>query len=216
MAKRCGINSKTVAKWRKRKSAADLKTGPSAPKSTVLSVEDEAVIAAFGRHTLRPLEDCLYALHPNIPQLTRSSLHRRLQRHGISRLPGTEEDQPQGSKFKRYPLCCLHIDIADVRTKEGGLYLLVAIDRTSKFALVERHENATRRIAGNFLRTIAEAVPYEMPLPYPVAFAPDGGPKAKRPRFSESASPFLATPTRLLREEKRRRGGPNKKNRRAH
>ena len=40
LAKRYGINPKTVAKWRKRSSVADLSTGPQEPRSTVLSVED--------------------------------------------------------------------------------------------------------------------------------------------------------------------------------
>ncbi len=155
LAKRYGINPKTVAKWKKRPSTADRKTGPSEPKSTVLSVEDEAVIVAFRRHTLLPLDDCLYALQPTIPHLTRSSLHRCLQRHGISRLPEVEGDKPPRSKFKRYPLGYFHIDIAKVRTEEGKLYLLVAIDRTSKFAFVELHEKATRRVAGDFLRALA-------------------------------------------------------------
>ena len=61
-------------------------TGPKSPHSTVLSLEEEAIIVAFRRHTLLPLDDCLYALQPTIPHLTRSSLHRCLQRHGISRL----------------------------------------------------------------------------------------------------------------------------------
>lgn len=86
LAARHGINPKTVAKWKKRSSVADRKTGPTAPRSTVLSAENEAVIVAFRRHTLLPLDDCLYALQPTIPHLTRSSLHRCLQRHGISRL----------------------------------------------------------------------------------------------------------------------------------
>jgi transposase-like protein len=62
LAKRYGINQKTVAKWKKRSSVADLPTGPSEPKSTVLSGEDEAIIVAFRRHTLPPLDDCLYSL----------------------------------------------------------------------------------------------------------------------------------------------------------
>ena len=62
LAKRYGINQKTVAKWKKRTSAADRPTGPSEPKSTVLSAEDEAIIVAFRRHTLLPLDDCLYSL----------------------------------------------------------------------------------------------------------------------------------------------------------
>ena len=129
LAARYGINPKTVAKWRKRTSTADLPTGPREPRSTVLSVEDEAVIVAFRRHTLLPLDDCLYALQATLPHLTRSNLHRCLQRHGISRLPDTDGDKPQRSRFKRYPIGFFHIDIAEVRTEEGRLYLLVAIDR---------------------------------------------------------------------------------------
>ncbi len=68
------------------------------------------------------------------------------------------------SKFKRYPIGYFHIDIAEVRTQEGKLYLFVAIDRTSKFASVELHEQATRRIAGDFLRALATAVPYKIQI----------------------------------------------------
>jgi len=71
LAKRCGINQKTVAKWKKRTSVADLPTGPREPTSTVLSIEEEAIIVAFRRHTLLPLDDCLYALQATIPHLTR-------------------------------------------------------------------------------------------------------------------------------------------------
>ena len=162
LAKRYGINPKTVEKWKKRSTTADHRTGPSEPKSTVLSVDDEAVVVAFRRHTLLPLDDCLYTLQPTIPHLTRSSLHRCLQRHGISRLPETDGHKPSRARFKRYPLGYFHIDIAEVRTEQGKLYLLVAIDRTSKFAFVELHEKATRRIAGDFLRALAAAVPYKI------------------------------------------------------
>src|ERR1700750_3180679 len=86
LAKRHGINPKTVAKWRKRSFVADLPTGPRQPSSTVLSIEEEAIVIAFRRYTLLPLDDCLYALHSTIPHLTRSSLHRWLKRHGISRM----------------------------------------------------------------------------------------------------------------------------------
>jgi hypothetical protein len=99
----------------------------------VLSIEDEAIVVAFRRHTLLPLDDCLYALQPTIPHLTRSSLHRCLQRHDISSLPEVEGNKPDKKKFKTYPIGYFQIDIAEVRTAEGKLYLYVAIDRTSKF-----------------------------------------------------------------------------------
>src|SRR6202522_2354620 len=43
LAKRYGVNPKTVAKWKARTSVSDLPTGPREPRSTVLSVEEEAV-----------------------------------------------------------------------------------------------------------------------------------------------------------------------------
>ena len=134
--------------------------GPKELRSTVLTLEEEAVIVAFRRHTLLPLDDCLYALQPTIPHLTRSSLHRCLQRHGIARLPDTDGDKPKRSRFKAYPIGFFHIDIAEVHTEEGRLYLFVAIDRTSKFAFAQLHEKATRRIAADFLRALVAAVPY--------------------------------------------------------
>ncbi|WP_075293398.1 DDE-type integrase/transposase/recombinase, partial [Pararhizobium arenae] len=162
LSRRYGINQKTVAKWKKRTSLADLPTGPKEPRSTVLSVEHEAVIVAFRQHTLLPLDDCLYALQPTIPYLTRSSLHRCLQRHGISRLPDVQGDKEPKKKFKSYPIGYFHVDIAEVHTAEGRLYLFVAIDRTSKFAFAQLVEKATRRVAGNFLRALAIAVPYKI------------------------------------------------------
>ncbi len=162
LAKRYGINQKTVAKWRARTSVVDMPTGPKDPKSTVLSVEDEAVVVAFRRHTLLPLDDCLYALQATLPHLTRSSLHRCLQRHGISRLPEIDGDKPTRKTFKAYPIGYVHIDIAEVRTAAGKLHLFVAIDRTTKFAFVQLHEKATTRVAGNFLRALIKAVPYRV------------------------------------------------------
>lgn len=162
LAKRHGINQKTVAKWKNRTAVKDLPTGPKDPRSTVLTIEDEAVIVAFRRHTLLPLDDCLYALQATIPHLTRSSLHRCLQRHGISRLPEVTGDKTPKRKFKTYPIGYFHIDIAEVQTAEGKLRLFVAIDRTSKFAFVELHQEGGKMIAAQFLRNLVAAVPYRI------------------------------------------------------
>jgi transposase len=179
LAKRYGVNPKTVAKWKARTSVADLPTGPKKSRSTVLSVEEEAVVVAFRRHTLLPLDDCLYALQPTIPHLTRSSLHRCLQRHGISRPPQVEGEASAKRKFKPYPIGYFHIDIAEVRTAEGKLHLLVAIDRTSKFAFVELHEKVARRTAGDFLRRLIAAVPYRS-TPSSPTMEPTSPPQAIR------------------------------------
>ena len=104
LARRYGVNQKTLAKWKGRTAVSDLPTGPKEARSTVLSVEDEAVIVTFRKHTLLPLDDCLYALQATIPHLTRSSLHRCLRRHGISQLPQVDGDIPAKKKFKAYPI----------------------------------------------------------------------------------------------------------------
>lgn len=70
LSRELGIYPKTVAKWRKRATVEDMKTGPSEPRSTALSEDEDATIVAFRRHTLLPLDDCLYALQPSIPHLT--------------------------------------------------------------------------------------------------------------------------------------------------
>ena len=162
LARRYGINQKTVAKWKRRSSVADLPAGPRDPRSSVLSLEDEAIIVAFRRHTLLPLDDCLYALQATIPCLTRSSLHRCLQRHGIGRLPQVDGDKPVRKAFKAYPIGYFHIDIAEVQTEQGKRYLFVAIDRTSKFAFVQLVDKANRVSASAFLTALVKAVPYKI------------------------------------------------------
>jgi transposase InsO family protein len=162
LAARHGLNRKTVAKWRKRSFIEDAPMGPKAPRSTVLSAEEEAVVVAFRKHTLLPLDDCLYALQATIPHLTRSALHRCLQRHGISRLPEIAGDKPGKQTFKRYPLGYFHIDIAEVRTEEGKLHLFVAVDRTSKYAFARLVKRATGMAARAFLDELVEAVPYQI------------------------------------------------------
>jgi hypothetical protein len=162
LAAQHGLNQKTVAKWRKRAFVQDAPMGPKTPRSTVLSVEEEAIVIAFRKHTLLPLDDCLYALQATIPHLTRSSLHRCLQRHGISRLPEIAGDKAAKQPFKRYPIGYFHIDIAEVRTEEGILQLFVAVDRTSKFAFAQLHEAASVQTAVTFLNALLEAVPYKI------------------------------------------------------
>lgn len=162
LAAQHGLNQKTVAKWRKRAFVHDAPMGPRSPRSTVLSIEEEAITIAFRRHTLLPLDDCLYALQATIPHLTRSSLHRCFQRHGISRLPEIAGEKATKQPFKRYPIGYFHIDIAEVRTEEGGLHLFVAVDRTSKFAFAQLHEAASVQTAVSFLNALLEAVPYKI------------------------------------------------------
>ena len=162
LSRELGINPKTVAKWRKRATVEDMKTGLSEPRCTVLTETEEAMVVAFRCHRLLPLDDCLYPLQPSTPHLTRSALHRCLRRHGISRLPVVDGDKPKRQKFKRYPIGFFHVDIAEVQTAEGKPHLFVGIGRTAKFAVAQLVETADRRTTWEFLQHMLEAVPCQV------------------------------------------------------
>jgi len=161
-AVRFNVNPKTIVKWRKRETTRDLPMGPKKIKSTVLSEAEEAAIVAFRKMTGLALDDVLYSLQETIPHLSRSSLHRCLKRHGCSVLPKQRPLVVGKKKFKSYPIGYFHIDIAEVRTAEGKLYLYVAIDRTSKFAYAQLHKSQTKMLAAAFLRNLIQAVPYKI------------------------------------------------------
>jgi hypothetical protein len=101
-------------------------------------------------------------------------------------LPEVTGDKPAKKKFKSYPIGYFHIDIAEVHTEEGRLYLFVAIDRTSKFAFAQLHEKATRQVAGDFLRALIAAVPYKIHT-----VLTDNGTHFTTPGNTSSAAPLI-------------------------
>ena len=90
LAKRYNINPKTVIKWKKRDTVHDSKMGNKVVRSTVLSEKEEEMIVRVRVLSKLPLDDLLSVLQDEIPNLTRSSLHRCLKRHGVSVLEKEE------------------------------------------------------------------------------------------------------------------------------
>ncbi|WP_199556517.1 IS481 family transposase, partial [Sandaracinobacteroides hominis] len=160
LAKRFGINEKTVLKWRSRASVEDLPMGPKERRSSVLSPMEEAAIVALRVQARLPLDDVFVALRDVIPHLTRSSLHRCLQRNGISRLPKADREKPK--KFKAYEIGYFHIDIAELRYEGGKGFLYVAVDRTSKLVFARIYRSATKLAAAAFLKVLVKTVPYRI------------------------------------------------------
>ncbi len=65
-------------------------------------------------------------------------------------------------EFDHYPIGYFHVDLAEVPTAEGKLYLFVAIDCTSKFAFVELVERADMRAPAALLQALIAAIPYRI------------------------------------------------------
>ncbi len=136
--------------------------GPSKPKSTVLTEIEEAIVVEFRRRTLLPLDDVLGCLRESIPKLSRSALHRCLARHGISRLPSSEETATKRGRFAETTIGYVHIYVCELRCAEGKVHMFLAIDRVSKFTYVELHPSATMLIGAAFLRGVVAAFPYKL------------------------------------------------------
>lgn len=161
LADRFGINPKTVQKWRNRCSPEDLPMGTKKP-NTVLTPLEEQIICAFRTKTLLSLDDCYVALKDEIPALSRSNLHRCLQRHGLSVLPKESTQTTKRKQFKEYRVGYFHIDICEVRTGEGKCYIYVAVDRACKYVYAEIHNSPTMTNARNFLDNLVKTVPYKI------------------------------------------------------
>ena len=160
LAKKYGINPKTVLKWKNRSFTQDAPMGKKDKSSTVLTSIEEEAIVKMRILTKLPLDDLLMVLKDSIPHLSRSSLHRCLKRHGV---PPLSKEKPKASEkkpFKDYKIGYLHVDTAEVRTSEGKAYVFVAIDRTSKFVVARLCKDKTQKTAQEFLEYVIKTVPY--------------------------------------------------------
>ncbi len=163
LASRYNINPKTAQKWKGRGSVEDLKCGRRPGQGSVLSDVDEAVIVETRRKTLLPLDDLYDLLLPQIPALTRSNLHRCLQRHGVSRLADLLPDEEKATKaFKTYEPGFLHIDSAQINLGKAKWYLFVSIDRATRYVYLELHDNKRMDTATAFLENALARYPFKI------------------------------------------------------
>jgi hypothetical protein len=96
---------------------------------------------------LLPLDDCLLcvaAVDPTSDAVNAAPMSPATRHLTATRI---EDDKPKRQRFKRYPIGIFHMDIAEVQTAEGKLYLFVGIDRISKFAVAQLVDKADRRTA---------------------------------------------------------------------
>jgi hypothetical protein len=156
LARHYRLNPKTVRKWRTRPTTADAPIGPRVPRSTVLTADQEAQVVACRQRTGLPLDDLFGVLRRQLPALSRSSLHRCLQRHGISTRPSLERPARVRGRFAETPLGFVHIDVSELRVAARKIHMFLAIDRVSKFTYVEFHPRTTMLTGAAFLRSAVQ------------------------------------------------------------
>lgn len=163
LAVKYGVNPKTISKWKARHSTRDMPMGPHSPRQKSLTPTEEATCVGFRNQAMLPLDDCLYALQLMFPHLTRSTLHRLFQRHGIHRLPNlpTLDAEPNeavdGDKIGHF-----YIDAGDIRTGDGRASMIFAFDRMSKIAFARLYEHSNPGNGSAFLADLLNAIPYKI------------------------------------------------------
>lgn len=171
LAKRYGVSTETVRKWRKR-GAADCLDRSARPRQLPwkASEEERAIVCALRRATNLALDDLAFVLCHFLLHLNRDSIWRILRSEGQNRRPKPPSDRPakgQGT-FRDYDLGFVHIDIKHLpklQTSDGEQrkrYLFVAIERRSRSVHLAVKDDETEASAIAFLREVAQAFPFRL------------------------------------------------------
>src|SRR5919206_739320 len=169
LARRYGVSTETVRKWRKR-GAADCRDRSSRPHKLPwkASEEERAVVCALRRATGFPLDDLTFVVRHFLPHLGRDNVYRILTAAGLSRRPAPARPESATGKFKEYALGFVHLDVKHLpklRTRDGELrkrYLFVAIDRRSRRVHLAVKDEETEASAKAFLEEALAAFPFRV------------------------------------------------------
>ena len=169
LAKRYGVSTETVRKWRKR-GPAECRDRSSRPRKLPwkASEEERAVVCELRRATGFPLDDLAFVVRHFLPHLGRDHVYRILRAEGLNRRPVRATPETPASKFKEYELGFVHVDVKHLpklRTSDGELrkrFLFVAIDRRSRSVHLAVKDDETEASAAAFLREVLAAFPFRV------------------------------------------------------
>jgi transposase InsO family protein len=169
LAKRYGVSTETVRKWRKRGPAAcrDRSSRPCRLPWKA-SEEERAIVCELRRATGFPLDDLTFVVRHFLPHLDRDNVYRILRAAGLSRRPAPAAPERAASKFKEYEVGFVHMDVKHLpklRTTDGELrkrFLFVAIDRRSRLVHLAVKDEETEAAARAFLGEALAAFPFRV------------------------------------------------------
>jgi transposase InsO family protein len=169
LARRFGVSTETVRKWRKR-GPEDCRDHSSRPRKLPWKAteEERAVVCALRRATGFPLDDLAFAVRHVLPHLDRDNVYRILRAEGLSRRPAAAASRREAGAFGEYELGFVHMDVKHLpklRTADGELrkrFLFVAIDRRSRSVHLAVRDDETEASARAFLGEALAAFPFRV------------------------------------------------------
>ena len=169
LAKRYGVSTETIRKWRKR--------GPDACQDRSArphklpwraSDEERAIVCALRRSTGFPLDALTFVVSHFLPHLNRDAVYRILKAEGLNRLPPSEQARKPHGTFKDYEVGFVHVDVKHLpklQDRDRVLrkrYLYVAIDRASRYVHLAVKDDETTASAVAFLTEALGAFPFQV------------------------------------------------------
>ena len=137
LARELGISERTVARWRNRSSVSDRSHRPRRI-ATTMTVLEERLAVELRTSLALPLDDIVEVLRRCVnAKLSRSQIHRCLQRHGVSAKPRRERETSAAFDVDN-PAGFIHLDVKYLPPlHRKRAYAYVAIDRATRFVYVE-------------------------------------------------------------------------------
>lgn len=161
LASELGVSETTIYRWRGRKTIEDRSHRPNNLQTSLSAVEERAVCEL--RTSLQlPLDDIVEVMRRCInAKLSRSAIHRCLQRHGISRL--SKPAKPKAGVFENASVGFIHIDLKHLPALQRRTsYAFVAIDRATRYVYVEIHPKRDGETATGFLKRFLANFPHDV------------------------------------------------------
>ena len=166
--KHFNVNRSTIIKWRNRDSFEDRSHRPHTLHTSLSPIQEEVVVQ-IRRSLLLVVDDLLVLVRETMkPELSRSSLIRLLKRHQVNRIQNLyheQSDETSATKkktFKDYEPGYIHVDIKYLPMMPNDKqkrYLLVAIDRATRWVHFKVINDKKARTAAVFLEEVTEKCP---------------------------------------------------------
>ena len=161
LAAELGVSETTIRRWRGRTTVADR---PHTPKTlpTSLTAIEERLVCELRTALQLPLDDIIEVMRRCVnAELSRSAIHRCLQRHGISARP--KPDKPNAGIFETASIGFIHIDLKHLPAlQRHKSYAFVAIDRATRYVYLEIHPSRDGETAAAFLERFLADFPYQV------------------------------------------------------
>jgi transposase len=161
LAAELGVGETTIRRWRGRTTVDDRSHRPKR-LTTSLSAMEETLVCELRTSLQLPLDDIVEVIRRCVnAKLSRSAIHRCLQRHGISQRK--KPDRPSVGVFERATVGFIHIDLKHLPALERRKsYAFVAIDRATRYVYVEIHRRRDAETSAGFLRRFLAHFPYRV------------------------------------------------------